>query len=33
MCADGIHPNEKGQKVIIDAFLARYGDTALAKAN
>ncbi len=33
MCADGIHPNEKGQQVIIDAFLAHYSDTTLAKAN
>lgn len=33
MCADGIHPNEKGQQVIMDAFLDYYSDTTLAKAN
>lgn len=33
MCADGIHPNEKGQKVIVDAFVNYYSDAALAKAN
>lgn len=33
MCADGIHPNERGQQVIIDAFVNHYFDAALAKAN
>lgn len=33
MCADGVHPNENGQRVIMDAFVDFYSDTALAKAN
>ena len=33
MCLDGIHPNEKGQREIISAFVEYFNDTALAKAN
>ena len=33
MCLDGIHANERGQKVIIDAFVDYFKNTKLAFAN
>lgn len=33
MCADGIHPNERGQQVIVEAFVDYFSAAKLAKAN
>ena len=33
MCLDGIHANERGQKVMIDAFVDYFKNTQLAFAN